>query len=667
MASNSQPRVSQKQGKLYASYDLPHRLTCAKVYPVSAPNGSHIILYGYRSGIRILWRGGKPLKKSSGPHLQHKTAPPPKVNGASQGVIVIDSDDEEPQQSTKKHRPEIEEAEFEHVEEEYDPSHPSPPIVQSYDIMLGPEVIDITLPPIPPSSQSHFPEHLPKFFSKKILVAAICSDFSVQLVSVPLIPPSHSAKAQQHIGEQTFSIGGPLQHQEDINCASLTWKPYEAEDEDDEEDHEDESEDEDDMELETDATRLRTRSPKAHTASTDVQRPDWQILVASHSAQYFGMLLIHSVPLIPDKDGGSLPDGSSVSTQPLRDEYLRCPLSLLSFSASHIHSQSPVQLLALDRNGCVKIYDPFTSPAVITSPGSRRQNNDKPSGTWLASFLPGFDTRRLPGSNSDVAHRKRVIDAQWILNSRAIIVLLADGEWGIWCLRNTISRSDSLVIGGAVVQFTMHGFLVSSEDPNNRSNSRNRGLTPATPNTRKSRSADFLTGSSASGYATGGGIRVMLVSDSAAESDERLLMWYNNHVYAITNFKTYWQRNSSSQTNTTTSHGAAFPRVETLELQGERCNGVEQLPGPGFPPTGLPELLLVGEHRLTLITKEAETLRQMPIQALKPITRDIMMDDIDQTLLEREELDLGGVNRMLDTMGGNATEQKPPRRVGFAH
>ncbi|KAL9096472.1 MAG: hypothetical protein Q9165_001469 [Trypethelium subeluteriae] len=604
---------------------------------------------------------------SSSPNLKHKSAPSTKVNGASQGVIVIDSDDEEPQRSSQKHKTQIEEAEFEHVEEEYDPSHPSPPIVQSYDIMLGSEVIDITLPPIPPCSPSHFPEHVPKFFSKKILAAAICSDFSVQLVSLPLIPPSHSAKAQQHVGEQTLSIGGPLQHQEDINCASLTWKPYEAEDEDDEDDHEDESEDEDDMEYETKTTRLRTRSPEARNASTDVQRPDWQILVASHSAQYLGMLLIHSLPLIPNKDGGSLPGGSLGSTKPLRNHYLQCPLSLLSFSTSHIHSQSPVQLLALDRNGCVKIYDPFTSPSVITSPGSRRKNDDKASGTWLASFIPGFDIRRLPGSNPDVAHRKRVIDAQWVLNSRAIIVLLADGEWGIWCLRNTISRSDTLIIGGAVVQFTMHGFLVSPEDPSNRSDPRNRGLTPATPNTRKSRAADFLTGSSASGHATDGGIRIVPVSDTAAESDERLLMWYNNHVYAVASFETYWQRNASSQTNTITSYGAGLPKVENLEMQGERCNGVEQLPDSGFPPTGLPELLVVGEHRLTLITKEAETSRQMPTQALEPIARDIMMDDIDQTLLEREELDLGGVNRMLDTMGGNATEQKPPRRVGFAH
>ncbi|KAI9666540.1 MAG: hypothetical protein M1821_004476 [Bathelium mastoideum] len=641
MTSNLQPRVSIRQARLHASYDLPHRLNCAKAYPVSAPNGSQIIFYGHGTGLRIIWRGGRPLKKPSKSRSQHRVSPPAKVNGASQDVIVIDSDDEEPQQSSKKHKPHVEQAEFEQEEEEYDHTRPSPPIVQTYDIRFGSEVLEIALPPVPPCSPSQFPEHLPDYLSNNALIAVACADCSVRLVSIPLAPPSHSAKAEQYIGQQTLSIGGPLQHQENINCISLTWTKYESDDSED---------DDEDMEAEGNVGRS--------------QQPSWQFLIASHSAQYSGSLLIHKVPLLPDKDGGILAE-ERIST--IRNQYLKCPLSSLAFSNSHIHLDAPVILLTLDRKESVRLYNPFVSPAAVTHPNSRRAVEDEPSGAWLTSFIPGFLATRPSSSSPDIAHKKRVIDTQWVLNSTAIISLLSGGELGIWYINNTLTSSGRTVMGAANAQLAISGYLPSAEDSETRTGAKTRGLTPATPNTRKTRTADFLTGSSGKTGIVRGGIRVMPLSTSDPESDERVLIWYDNQVYAIPSFKTYWQRHVPNQGGKTPVRGATLPKVEDLELQGERCNGVEHLPGTGIPPTGLPELLIVGEHRLTFVTKEPEASRPASSQALVPAARDVEMDDADQTLLEREELDLGGVNRLLDGMGGNAADQRPPRRVGFAH
>ena len=526
--------------------------------------------------------------------------------------------------------------------------------MQFFDIRLGAEVLKIIVPSLPPSSSNELSEDVPAFFSKKILVAVTCADYIVRLISLPLPPPSHSAKAQQHIGAQILSIGGPLQHQENINCTALTWTSYEDEGDEDSED----------VEAKVNTDQARSKHSSSHGAQTDTRRrPQWRFLIASHSMQYFGTLLIHSVPLIPDKDGEVLPNGP---IQPLRNQYLRYPLSSMVFSTSHTYSNSPVHLLTLDQKGSVKIYDPFASPAAVIQSRSRRKDDDQPSGAWLTSFATGFDTARSSSSNPDITYRKKIVDAQWILNSRAIIVLLSNGEWGIWCIRDTSAGSQPLVKGGSTTPFTMHGYLNSSEESDSRSSARSRGLAPATPNTRKTRTADFLSGSSAKAHVIRGGIHVVPLSVSDTEFDERLLMWYGNHIYAVPRFRTYWQRNAPSQAEATPSYGSSFPKIEDLELHGERCNGIEQLPGPGIPPTGLPELLIAGEYYLTFITKEPQSSQPTLSQALVPTTRDIVMDDADQTLLEREELDLGGVNRLLDGLEGNLSEQRIVRRVGFA-
>ena len=103
-------------------YELSHRIHDTKVYPVKAPNGSTIILYGHETGVGILWRGGRPLKQVASPKQAPK--PPPKVNGTSNNdvVMIIDSDDDEPAQAAPQLLPQ---AEFEGEEQKMSQTYSS--------------------------------------------------------------------------------------------------------------------------------------------------------------------------------------------------------------------------------------------------------------------------------------------------------------------------------------------------------------------------------------------------------------------------------------------------------------------------------------------------------------------------------------------------------------
>src|SRR2546423_1045866 len=99
-----------------ASYDLPHRIFCCNIYPIQAPNGSTIIIYGHVEGLGILWRGGKPFMPSTAAKERAD------FNGtSSKDSMVIDLDDDEPE--TAKSTP-PQPAQFEEEDEEIDPSEP---------------------------------------------------------------------------------------------------------------------------------------------------------------------------------------------------------------------------------------------------------------------------------------------------------------------------------------------------------------------------------------------------------------------------------------------------------------------------------------------------------------------------------------------------------------
>ncbi|KAK5685881.1 hypothetical protein LTS10_001994 [Elasticomyces elasticus] len=185
-----EPRVSKRDRKLHLryyhhpitqtppsshelidfSYDLPHRIHSAQLYPIPSPNGSTILIYAHDRGLRLLWRGGKRRRERS------------QTNGRAQDqdIIIIDDDDEE------TNEPQLQE-ELEDEEDELDPDCPYPPIISSVSIDLSASVLHLAIPSLPPIlKKSHA-------LNNHGALAINLSDGSQRVLTFSLLPPTNPA------------------------------------------------------------------------------------------------------------------------------------------------------------------------------------------------------------------------------------------------------------------------------------------------------------------------------------------------------------------------------------------------------------------------------------------------------------------------------------------
>ncbi|KAK0305150.1 hypothetical protein LTR01_007008 [Friedmanniomyces endolithicus] len=173
-----EPRVTKRERKLHLSYELPHRLYSAQLYPTPGLNGSTIIIYAHDRGVRMLWRGGR--RPRHGPKSSSR------VNGRAQDpdIIIID-DDEVEEEETNGEQPDDE---FDDEEDELDPDCPYPSIVQDADIELGVKVLHLAVPSIPSAiRKSHA-------LSQQGAVVVSCSDYTQRVLSFDLLPPKDTGR-----------------------------------------------------------------------------------------------------------------------------------------------------------------------------------------------------------------------------------------------------------------------------------------------------------------------------------------------------------------------------------------------------------------------------------------------------------------------------------------
>ena len=314
-------------------------------------------------------------------------------------------------------------------------------------------------------------------------------------------------------------------------------------------------------------------------------------------------------------------------------------------------SPSSAKLVLSDIGGAVRIYDPFAQPAA-------RAVNDssaKRPGSWLISFLVPYIT-----THSHAAHRKRILDAKWVLSGRAVMLLLEDGQWGIW---DTQPPSDS---ARSLSDFAISGY-VGNHSETSLSSKPSRGssrLAPMTPNTRQARTETFFAGPAQPvGVAPRGGISVSPSSYRSGQADESVVLWYNSDVFSISSLQTFWQRSQATITGNLL-HAAGMTRISDLNLANETITSISQLPrsvansGVGQMNTQR-DLLVAAEHRLIIL----QTLR--PTGPARQLFQDALAvrpapSARDQRMLDAGELDVGGLDRMLDSMDAR------PRKVGFA-
>ena len=643
-------------------YELPQRVHEATIYPVRAPNGSTILLYAHDTGVSLVWRGGRPLKETAPPPKQ---APKPqKVNGASNdAIMIIDSDDDEPAKAPPAQP--MPQAEFEDEEEELDPDQPYPSVVQQVRLSFNTQVLHIAVPQVPTVSALRPADTIPAIFSNKLIFTATCADSTIRVVTLPLSPPPHSARekplsASSQYGEEVVKFHG---HQSIARGVTMTWtsrgEPSAKHETDDEMDV--------DPEDHVGATPgRRRRAQQSRSRSRPRTAAGFDILIATHSAEVGGLFKIWRFQLTETSVNGAHP------IVPYKTVTLRKPASSIAFNTAQYPKRRHSQLLVTDLTGTACVYDLF-APASR----KRRASGQTEPGAFITMFKSTFESVKSNSLTPPIlATRKAIIDAAWTGDGRHILALLADGEWGVWdCDQSGPSPPTD------PAAFSLRGFVGTAEKEGNSngSSSPKRGgrssLAPMTPNTRRRKEDNLFHGSS-SGIAvpTRGGVSVASsTSSNGTVSEDSVIIWYGSEVYRIADLAKFWTRNTSASRGQTLP-GPGLTQMHDIPLLGECITSITQ-----FDTTAAAsrmaigrDVLIAAEHRLVISASTNQPLgRDLgAIFALPPADEEDSRR-ADQALLTRGELDIGGMDRLLDDMESSSSGLKTlttgnPRKVLFA-
>jgi hypothetical protein len=633
----------------------------ATIYPVKAPNGSTIILYGLENGVGVAWRGGRPLKKATAQLKQ--TAKPAKVNGTNNdAIMIIDSDDDEPAKAASQQPAPA--AEFEDEEEELDPDQPYPSFVQQLRLALGTEVLHLAVPQVPTISSIRPADTIPAIFSTHMVFTVTCADCTIRVITLPLSPPSELAKekplsAKSQYGEEITKVQA---HQSIARGVSVTWTARS------EPSSKDPSDDEMDMDGEGDAATTparRRRNQQSRSRSRNQGQDGFDLLVASHSAELGGLLKVWRLQLF---------DSSVKATHPIapyKTVTLRKHASRVMFNTAQYPKRRHSQLLITDSSGTARVYDLF-------APGKRRAHGGlSEAGAFISTYRSSFESvKNSSFTPAALAARKPIVDAAWVSDGRHILCLLADGEWGVW----DVDRSGPSPPADPLA-FSLRGYVGTSEKDSSSSgaSSPKRGarssLAPMTPNTRRRKEETLFKGSpSISAAAPHGGITIAALSSSnGAPSEESVIIWYGSEVYRIADLAKFWARTASA------SGGNSLPspslaQITDISLFGETITSISQFDTTSQASRmAVPrDLLISAEHRLIITATTTKSLgRDFNAMFSQEQTETDDARRTDQALLSHGELDLGGMDRLLDDMESSGTVSKSltlggPRKVLFA-
>lgn len=324
-------------------------------------------------------------------------------------------------------------------------------------------------------------------------------------------------------------------------------------------------------------------------------------IIASHSTEVSGLLLLFRVSLKSPKPA-----------EPFQTVYLTSPARCVSFNTGLTKERSS-QLLVADSMGVCRIYD---YKLLIKGPEELAENPGPEMGTWLLSLYAGFNIAKSDSTPQNLgAHagfgRKSIIDAKWVSGGRAVIILLDDGEWAIWDIEGVGPDASKGLLGrqgikgGSKSEYSLTGYLdgTGKTRPSGPPQLTTSKFAPMTPGTRKS-TAPF--GTKALDGPVLGQISIMEVPASSATNtpEESVVLWYGETYSIISNLAKYWAANSrktggSGNLFSGPSNGRMV-KLENVDLQGERCSGVEQLTKTASSPQS--EVIVLGEHRYIILS-----------------------------------------------------------------
>lgn len=559
--------------------------------------------------MKIVWRGGRAFKPPAEPAAPASK----KSNGADNAIVLLDSDDEDQSAQAFQDKPE-----FEDDEEELDDSRPYPDTLQVLDLYLGTGVLHLSLLPA-----SILEADGPKWsgltvLKEKIVFTAACADNLVRLITLPLTPPSPTSKARPNFrSDFTQANAGNGSWGETVRLLGGHQKPSDG------------------VTMTLDFVQGSADGGKADSTSGA------NIIVASHSREMAGLLLLFRVPI----------SSASPHFEPFQTIFLQTPPQSISFNPS-LSGHRSSHLLVADTTGACRIYD---FKLLIRSPGSEDPvaENTLEQGTWLISLYPGFQNNKDDASTSQYtgAHagfgRKSIIDAKWVSGGKAIVALLDDGGWGVWDIEGVGPGASQGLLGrqsingGSLSAFGLSGFVDGNAKSRSSGPPQIAGskFVPMTPGTRKS--IEPFGGKVPSGPLRGQ-ISVVEVPSSSPTNpaEDSIVFWLGDSFTVIPSLAKYWAttaRKSTAGNPLNGTLGSRLTKLEGIDLQGERCTGIDQIVKPGLPS----DILILGEHRFTIITVgQAKPLFQ-PTGHLaqtdkRPIAGELDVVGIDEALMRME-------------------------------
>jgi hypothetical protein len=566
-----EPRVTKRERKLQLAYDLPHRIRCARIYPVQGSNGSTLVFYGHDQGIKLLYRGGR-----------------------------------RPQHTSSN------QTNFEDEEDETDPDTPYSNIIQEIDLNLGSTVLHIATPSLPSQVSQR-----PAIAKEDAIVAVHTADKKISVLRIPLAPcsPRNSREAVESIMDTKIDmpVGKNM-----INDISIKI-----------------------------STRFRSGVSQTQT------EPESAIRVAAVS----DALRLWRLP---------------TSANEIFDEettFQKLPLPSKATKVSFHPSTSSAKTLLVDTQGSIRIYDASApkDPNLRPSSSDSMSIDGEEGGKWLMTFQAPFHA--FLQEHPAVPARKVILDAKWILGGRAILALLQDGEWGVWDFSATAQNNKS------VGDFVLHGFLGSAANAAPADSGKQRKgsskLAPMTPNTRKTKSQNFFSGATkAPGAVSKGGICVAGNETLTGQTDESVMLWYDGEVYTIPNVQQFWQRSlNASSSGVGSLYAPGLSHIPDVNMMNEHITSISQFSAK-FSSSGLGQMntprdfLVSAEHRFIIHQATRPPVPSKGLFEKATATVAAAPTDRDQRMLNAGELDIGGMDRMLDSMTNGGAART--RRVGFA-
>ncbi|KAI1112910.1 hypothetical protein F5Y14DRAFT_240849 [Nemania sp. NC0429] len=589
MAPPPTARIRRTAQNTQYTYNLTRRIHTVHTYPVLSPQGATILIYGHENGVTLLWRGGRPFKPDV------RDAAEKGVNGRQNGqppqdaIMIIDSDEEDDAGPAASESTFVDIPQF---EEDLEDEATYPEITQTLDLDFDTAVFHIATLPMTPCLADDASWEGSDILKEKIVFTISCATREVFLVTLPLVPLSPLSKGRKDLQESLLAgKAGNGKWGETVTLLAGQQKPSDG----------------------LAMTLIRPRSAhdrsKSSERSQSTTRSTYRAVVAAHSCEASGTLRLWDVPL----EAASKP-GEQI--EPFQTEYLPKPLTSIAFNPTY-----STRLLCNASPNAVRIYD-YSQPSM--PPEDISEGPFPSQGSWLISLHPPFSRQSTS--------RKPILGAVWVARGRAIFVLLADGQWGIWDIDGVPSPGSgyldipsSGLEGETIAEFSLGGYVEGTSPLRNPASQRTSGNTsefvPMTPHSRRDAFSNS-SGPERLAIVRGGVVVTPLPAKTTTMADENLTFWIgsSDHVFTIPALMKFWEARVRKGTGGGVNlfSGAQPTRMIRLNdlsvgLMGERCTGVgaivrfSETGGMSAPGAeGLPvDVVVCGESRLVII-RESE-------------------------------------------------------------